>query len=132
MKSWKKCVAASENLLQQGKSVVIDNTNPDVQSRARYLQLAQATKDRVKLLCRCFWMTVDLDHARHNNKFRQLSNLADAAHKNVNDIVLYGYRKNFQEPSTAEGFDEVVRVNFVPKFDDRRLENLYFMYLLEK
>lgn len=33
--NWQKCVAATKKLLEEGKSVVVDNTNPDVESRKR-------------------------------------------------------------------------------------------------
>lgn len=132
LKSWHKCVNLTEKLLKEGKSVVIDNTNPDIESRARYISLAQATKERPKIHLRCFLMNVNIDQARHNNKFRELAGLVDSNHKGVTDMVLYTYRKNFQEPQTSEGFDEVVKVNVIPKFDDQHLKNLYSMYLLEK
>ena len=34
--TWQKCVAASDSAVAKGKSVVIDNTNPDVESRKRF------------------------------------------------------------------------------------------------
>jgi len=70
--SWQKCAAVMEKLLDAGKSVLIDNTNPDRESRTRFVQLAAARG----LPCRCFLMNVTLTHARHNNKVCiRLSNL---------------------------------------------------------
>ena len=62
--SWQKCVAVMESALTAGKSVVIDNTNPDVESRRRFIEIAHKCKVR----CRCFVMTTSMIHARHNNK----------------------------------------------------------------
>ena len=53
-----------EKVLDSGKSVLIDNTNPDKESRSRVVQLATARG----LSCRAFVMNVPLTHARHNNK----------------------------------------------------------------
>jgi hypothetical protein len=41
-------------------------------------------------------------------------------------------RKKYAEPSEDEGFTAVVKINFIPKFNDSALEKLYKMYLLEK
>ena len=37
MKSFKKCVSAMEEALGAGKSVVVDNTNPDPNNRKRWV-----------------------------------------------------------------------------------------------
>ena len=42
------------------------------------------------------------------------------------------FRAKYQEPTVAEGFAEVVRVNFVPEFRSEEEEALYAMYLVEK
>ncbi|KAL6424763.1 hypothetical protein ACFW04_010012 [Cataglyphis niger] len=62
--SWQKCTAAVEQYLSQGKSVVIDNTNPDPASRQRYTDISK--KRNVPI--RCFVMTTSIEHAKHNNK----------------------------------------------------------------
>ena len=35
LKTWQKCVAATKEAVAKGLNVVIDNTNPDVESRRR-------------------------------------------------------------------------------------------------
>lgn len=62
--SWQKCIAKVEQYLNQGKSVVVDNTNPDLASRQRYTEITK--KHNVPI--RCFVMTTSPEHAKHNNK----------------------------------------------------------------
>uniref|UniRef100_A0A1B0D571 PNK FHA domain-containing protein n=2 Tax=Phlebotomus papatasi TaxID=29031 RepID=A0A1B0D571_PHLPP len=123
--TWQKCVTAAQSALDRGRSVVVDNTNPDIESRKRYTDLAK----KVKCRCRCFVMSTTLAQSRHNITFRELT---DPAHVKINDIILNSYKSKFKEPQTSEGFEEIVRVNFVPSFQNSDHEELYRMYLLEK
>ncbi|XP_049543987.1 uncharacterized protein F21D5.5 [Anopheles darlingi] len=123
--SWQKCVASMEAALRQGKRVVIDNTNPDVESRKRYVQAAA----RANIPVRCFVMDVDYRHARHNNLFRELT---DRSHQAISDMVFNSYKSKFQPPALSEGYKEIVKVKFVPKFSSPADEQLYRMFLLEK
>lgn len=123
--SWQKCYVAAERLLRQGKSVIVDNTNPDIESRARWVELAQ--KENIE--CRCVKMTTSFAHARHNNKYREIMKMA---HVPVNDVVFFTYRNKFKDPELKEGFKEVIEAKFNPIFEDKRSENLYKMHLLEK
>lgn len=41
------------------------------------------------------------------------------------------FRKYYEEPTVAEGFDEVVKVNLIPNFKNAQDEILYKMYLVD-
>nr|XP_006824482.1 PREDICTED: bifunctional polynucleotide phosphatase/kinase-like [Saccoglossus kowalevskii] len=110
--SWQKCVAACESALKQGKSVVIDNTSPDIESRKSKIFLVLS-----KIL-------------RKLKKFRELSGVGKD--HVINDMVLYSYRNKFKEPTLDEGFNEIVQVNFVPQFQLKEDEELYRTFLVEK
>lgn len=85
--TWQKCIAAAERSLEAGKSVLIDNTHPDKESRARFIQLATARG----LPCRCFVMNTSMVHSRHNNKVLAPCNIDDPVcgrkHKFEREIV---------------------------------------------
>lgn len=123
--SWQKCITIMEKHMNEKNSVVIDNTNPDCVSRQRYIEVAK----KCNIPVRCFVMLTSIDHAKHNNKFRELT---DPSHVKVNDLVINSYVKSYQQPSLEEGFTEIVHVNFVPKFQKEKDRQFYEMYLLER
>ncbi|XP_052286943.1 bifunctional polynucleotide phosphatase/kinase-like [Dreissena polymorpha] len=125
LKSWQKCVAACTDGLKKGQSVVVDNTNPDVESRKRYIVAAKTNG----VPCRCFVFTTTIQHARHNERFREIT---DKTHQPINDMILNSYKGKYHEPTLSEGLKEIVKVNFVPKFKDKKMEILYRNFLLEK
>lgn len=122
--SWQKCVKLLEEYLGKGKSVVIDNTNGEKEKRQRFIEVAK----RLKVGCRCFVMATTYKHAKHNNRFREIT---DKTHEAVGDIILHGYKKSYQEPELSEGFDEIIKIPFVAKFDKNEHEKLYKMFLVE-
>lgn len=122
--SWQKCINAMEKHLTEKRSVVVDNTNPDSTSRQRYIEVAK----RYNASVRCFIMSISVDHAKHNNKFRELT---DPSHAKISEIIINSYMKNYQLPTMEEGFTEIVHINFVPSFQKEEDRQLYEMYLLE-
>ncbi|KAM3923496.1 bifunctional polynucleotide phosphatase/kinase [Leptodactylus fuscus] len=116
--TWQKCVAACEESLRNGKSIVVDNTNPDVESRSRYISCAQ----KAGVPVRCFLFTAPVEVAKHNNRFREMTS---KGHVSVNDIVINTYKSKFVPPSLSEGFSEILKINFVPNFKDPDLKALY-------
>lgn len=122
--SWQKCTSLLESTLRSGKRAVVDNTNPDAESRKRFVEIAK----KMKVPCRCFKMSASYKQAKHNNAFRELTN---RNHASINDMVFNMYKSKYQEPTKEEGFEEIVKVNFLPKFESAADEKLYKMYLLE-
>ncbi|PAV56290.1 hypothetical protein WR25_15714 [Diploscapter pachys] len=87
--SWQKCQNRAYNLLSNGKSVVVDNTNPDKESRSRYTQVAK----ELNVGCRCFKMNCDYAQAQHHVAFRKLTN---PRNNEVNSMVLRMHQSKFK------------------------------------
>ncbi|XP_071753338.2 bifunctional polynucleotide phosphatase/kinase [Centroberyx gerrardi] len=118
--SWQKCVSACEHALKEGRSVAVDNTNPDLESRKRYVDVAKAAG----VSCRCFHFSASLLEAKHNNRFREMAP-SDTKHAKVNDMVFHSYKKHFVAPDLSEGFSEILQIHFVPNFKDSQSETLF-------
>ncbi|KAI4871508.1 hypothetical protein NFI96_029131 [Prochilodus magdalenae] len=121
--SWQNCVSACERALKEGKSVVVDNTNPDLESRKRYVDVSQ----KAGVPCRCFNFTASLEQSKHNNRFREIFPSA-LKHAHVNDMVFHSYKKKFVPPSLSEGFSEVLQIHFVPDFPNSEAETLFKLF----
>lgn len=73
--------------------------------------------------CRCFWLQTSLALARHLNLVRQ--NQTDGGVRRVPDVGYNMFKKNFEEPAMDEGFTEIKKVDFVPRFASTRDENIF-------
>ncbi|KAJ8488116.1 hypothetical protein ONZ45_g14072 [Pleurotus djamor] len=110
-----KCVKRVEEVLGEGGSCVVDNTNRDKATRKTYIALAK--KHKVKI--RCFYFTASMELAWHNNLYRAYiaptptDTNAKEARSAVPYLAFTGFRSAFEEPEMDEGFDEVKKINFV-------------------
>ncbi|KAK7484043.1 hypothetical protein BaRGS_00024655 [Batillaria attramentaria] len=114
-----KCIKVAKEALKSGKCVVADNTHPSVSARANFVQLAKAEG----VPCRCFWMQTPFELAHHLNLVRQ--NQTNGEVRRIPDVGYNVFKKNFEEPTKAEGFTEIVKVNFMAKFDSTRDEEIF-------
>ncbi|XP_068563020.1 bifunctional polynucleotide phosphatase/kinase [Cebidichthys violaceus] len=118
--SWQSCVSACERALKEGRSVAVDNTNPDPESRKRYVDVAKAAG----VQCRCFHFSASLEQAKHNNRFREMVP-SNSKHVKVNDMIFHSYKKHFVAPALPEGFSEILQIHFAPDFKDGQSETLF-------
>ena len=100
---------------------MIDNTNPSVKSRAEFLAVAL----KLKVPCRCVWFDIDKPTCMHNNFMRKANEHREHMSKSVPSVAIHTWFKNFEEPTTKEGFDDVVKIGFVAKFTSAKDEEAY-------
>lgn len=110
----------AESILKTGINyLVLDNTYASVISRASIIKIAKAHKARIS----CVHITTSLEEAQLNaclrmvRKFGRLLNPEDFKKESDPNTfppaALFHYRKQFQPPTTSEGFDEIIEVPFV-------------------
>jgi len=117
LKTQDKCIKAAREAVEDGKSVVIDNTNPDPAVRATYIAIAK----KANIPVRCFRFDLEEKLAQHLNMFRERVGIS--AH--VPRIGYNIYKKNFKEPALSEGFSEVKKIRFVASFDNPDHEKVF-------
>jgi len=88
--------------LRRGESVVIDRVHASVKSRAEYAALAA----QLGLFCRCVCIVEPVEVSYHKMMAR-----AALGGPRIDVIVYRTQRKSFAEPTSAEGFHEIVRLD---------------------
>jgi HAD superfamily hydrolase (TIGR01662 family) len=112
-------------LLAAGKSVVLDNLYATCDSRAGAVKVAKARGVPIRFVL----MNTGLEDAQFNACLRMMERCGKVLHPDDHKqtphrddpnlfpvAVLYRYRKEFEEPTTAEGFSAVEKVPFVRQF----------------
>lgn len=114
-------VGKLEQLLQQGKSVVLDNLFPTVEVRAPFVRVAKLYNASLRAIV----VKTSIEDATFNfvqraigilGKFPTPEEIKKAKHPNIfPPTVMFRYRKEFQKPTEQEGFDAVVEIPFIRK-----------------
>ena len=120
-----KCQKEAQNAIDAGKSVCVDNTNPKSADRAVYIAMAKKEKINV----RCFNFTTSPEIASHLNFFRQ--NQSSGKVRRIPMVAYHTYNKYFEPPTKAEGIDDIIDIDFHPKFDDTAEEALFGLWTPE-
>jgi bifunctional polynucleotide phosphatase/kinase len=88
---------ADEGLASGAHSVVFDSTGGSLTRRLAFVGWARGAG----LPVRAIWVDTPIEEALRRNAARV---------KDVPPVALYTYRKHFEEPTVAEGFEEIVRL----------------------
>nr|KAG5697411.1 hypothetical protein BaRGS_008837 [Batillaria attramentaria] len=92
--------------------------------RKRYLEphgYVAVNRDTLGTAEKCIKTPFELAH--HLNLVRQ--NQTNGEVRRIPDVGYNVFKKNFEEPTKAEGFTEIVKVNFMAKFDSTRDEEIF-------
>lgn len=85
--------------LSAGRSVVVDNTNPTIASRAALIAIARQHGARV----RGYYFETETADALRRNRLRE-------GRARVPDVAIFTIRKRLEPPAASEGFDELSTV----------------------
>ena len=93
----KKMIIEAKKHIEKGFSVIFDATNPTIEKRKEYVNLANL----YSLPIRCIVLNTDITESMFRNNKRQ---------KVIPKITYYVFRKKYQEPTTDEGFSEIISI----------------------
>lgn len=103
LKTKDKCKTAAKLVMSQGKSLVIDQTNPDVVARKIWIDLA----NEYGYVVRAILMTTSRELSKHNNYFRYLTSGIDV----IPEIAYRIYASKFTAPNLNEGIVEIMEAH---------------------
>jgi len=120
-----------EQLLKDGKDVVLDNTFPTIEVRKPFIELSKKYGADIS----CTLMSTSIEDAQFNVVQRTIGLVGEfptpevikkAKHTNIfPPTVLFKYKKEFQKPTIEEGFSKVEVHKFVrqinPEFTNKAL-----------
>ncbi|CAL5867677.1 uncharacterized protein PFLUO_LOCUS1896 [Penicillium psychrofluorescens] len=104
-----KCLKVAREHLEAKKSVAVDNTNADVETRAYWTSLAK----ELKVPIRCVQFISSPELCRHNNAVRAANKeLNPESRTSVPGIAFGSFASRFKEPTLDEGFEDIIPVRF--------------------
>ncbi|KAH7305986.1 polynucleotide kinase 3 phosphatase-domain-containing protein [Stachybotrys elegans] len=109
LKTRDKCVQAAKDLLKQGDSIAVDNTNADPDTRAVWTNLASASKVPI----RCVWFKTPLHICEHNDAVRANNKaLNPESRDGLPKLAFTGFASRFKPPQAKEGFQDILELEF--------------------
>ncbi|KKK12749.1 polynucleotide kinase- 3'-phosphatase, partial [Aspergillus ochraceoroseus] len=114
-KQRQKCIKVAKEHLAAGRSVVVDNTNADPETRSQWVDIAE----EFKIPIRCVYFSAPPTVCRHNNAVRAANKGLNPESRTLLPGIAFGdFLRRFKEPTMSEGFQEIVRVDFQFRGDD--------------
>ncbi|KAJ8117412.1 hypothetical protein ONZ43_g4217 [Nemania bipapillata] len=109
LKTRAKCFKAAAEFLDDGSSIVIDNTNPDADGRKEWVEFAK--KHGVPI--RCVWFNIPKGLCEHNDAVRSMNkSLNPEARSGLPGLAFNTYFARLREPTKKEGFQHILPIEF--------------------
>ena len=109
LKTIKQCLKETIIAIESGRSCVIDKTNPDINTRRLFIDLAIERGVKV----RCIELLTPIHVCLHNNIYRCLK----SDRKEVPRIAFSMFKKRYEKPSLEEGFASIEVLEFSANFE---------------
>jgi bifunctional polynucleotide phosphatase/kinase len=119
-----KCLKKTEDALKKDKSIIIDNTNPSIKSREKYIDLANKYGYSIKI----YSFEIDKPIIEHLNYYR--TQLAKGSIKLIPQIAYKMFFSKYEKPSELEfNNNNYEIIKYKPKiFEDILNNEFYFKY----
>ncbi len=106
LKTKNKCLKKCKEAIINKQSIIIDNTNPSVNSRKIFIDIGKEVGYKIK----CINFTTSMDLAYHNNVYRHTIN----SKNNIVPKIAYNiFKSKYEKPTIEEGFDEIINQEFI-------------------
>ena len=101
-----KCLKECEKLVEEGFNIIIDNTNYDINTRKKFIDIAIKYKMKIE----CLHFDCKEKYANHMNHYRCQE--SKGKYDLVPIITYRIYNKNYTAPSINEGFSKIIHIPF--------------------
>ncbi|ATZ48965.1 Bctpp1 [Botrytis cinerea B05.10] len=109
LKTRDRCFKVAGQYLDEGRSVVVDNTNADRDVRSKWIALA--AKHSVPIRCVHFLTSVQV--CEHNDAVRALNETMNPEKRKIlPKLAFTSFTSRYQRPELIEGFQDITEVPF--------------------
>ncbi|PYH99159.1 polynucleotide kinase 3'-phosphatase [Aspergillus ellipticus CBS 707.79] len=109
LKTRPKCIKVAKEHLAARRSVVVDNTNANPETRAHWVEVAK----EFNVPIRCVYFTASPALCRHNDAVRAANQTLNPESRSLLPGIAFGdFLRRFKEPAMDEGFQDIIRVEF--------------------
>ena len=118
----KKNIKMLEEFSKNKTKIIIDNTFSRKKSRLLYLNSIKKINPTSKILC--IQMEIDKLQSLFLNNFR----CKISQSKKISNIAIHSYFKYYENITLDEGFTEIIKIPFIPKFNNTKYRILFNQY----
>ncbi|KAF2235109.1 PNK3P-domain-containing protein [Viridothelium virens] len=110
LKTRDRCLKVAADYVEEGKSVAVDNTNADIDTRGEWIKLSR----RLDIPIRCVLFTATTKLCEHNDVVRALNgSLMNPEQRSILPKMAFtGFMSRYREPTLKEGFQEIIKTDF--------------------